>query len=333
MATTSWYNDNQYRDYPFITRVAPLDTTTDFTPPVGESVLFDLPPSTIVDFGVVMDIDAEFDNAADYVYLQAVSLIDNVYAFTFRTTAVGAENYELVFYRNIDDPVGTRSHAQASTIVPEPLPDEPCVESTKWSGFMVTGDLTAIGQLVGDDTIVSVSVGLWQVEPARIQNLAHSYLRSVTLANEPRTHATVDADCQGSISAVDDDPIVIARCIAGEVLVKEGFNCGIRQDVNNNAIVVGAGVGIGAGPPCEEIPRYIDEVSPDGGVFLSGGPGCHEVVRSINGVSAVNLTLIAGNGLRIDPSVINPHGLVINRALDDFAQCHGLDTNSSVTIY
>lgn len=332
MASLSWLNDNQFRDYPFMLRVDPLSNTIGLASLSSEAVLFNLPQSAVLDFGAIMDIDAGFDDAEGHtVYLYSVSRFDDVLTFRFRTTAANALNTELVFSRSVDAAEFEISHEDASSIESMPMLEWSCPSNPKWSGFIVTGRLQELADLLTDGETAYITDGLWCIEPARIQNLARAYLRSITVANAARVMATVPAYCSESAGNTDDEVVVNAYCMTGNIKFKEGFNCSIRQDNNNNAIIISAGVGVGEGVPCEEIPLYDEEVPPEGSSFLSGGLGCRDVVMSINGITGTNITLIPGPGFKIEPHAVDPSTLVVDRSLDDFAYCHGVDTNSSIS--
>ncbi len=325
MANPAWYNDNQFRDYPFITRVEPLAETTDF----GDEPLFHLPHSAILDFGAIMEIDAEFSEASGHIiYLHSVARFSDIFTFKLRTTAAGAANYEMVFHRDLTSPEFLISWESASTIDPESPSPFTCPNLSRWSGFVVTGSMDELAGLLTNGTTLTAVPGLWQIEPARVQSLARSYLRSVSLANAARLHATPQVGCSLSSSEAANQPAIAnTLCMAGNLGWKEGFNCTIRQDNNNNAIIIGAGVGIGDGVPCAEIPLYDGEHPPADSPFLSGGPACNEVIKSINGISGTDINFVAGPGFRIQPDTVNPHKLVIDRSLDVFIP----ETNSSLS--
>ena len=91
MAKPAWYNDNQFRDFPFLTRVYPLSETTGL-----DGTLFPLPHSAILDFCAIMEIDAEYDERnGDSVYLYSISLFGTVLTFKFRTTASACIHHEV----------------------------------------------------------------------------------------------------------------------------------------------------------------------------------------------------------------------------------------------
>lgn len=334
MAKPAWYNDNQFRDFPFITRVEPLAKTAGFDSESSGQPILHLPHSAIVDFCAIMEIDAEYDEREGHiVYLYAVSRFSNIFTFKFRTTAEFAENHEVVVHRDLADPEFLISRNDASTVLPETIGQFSCPEQPRWAATVVTGAMREMATVLADGETLYADPGLWQIEPARVQSLKKSYLRAVNLANSSRLHATPVAGCSLSSSYADEGPAIpAAYCMNGNLKFKEGFNCTIRQDNNNNAIIIGAGVGVGEGVPCEEIPLYDGESPPDDGAFLSGGPACNEVIRAINGVTGDDVTILAGRGFRIqaDPDV--PHKLIIDRALDDFVLCNNNNTTSSVSV-
>lgn len=327
MPSPAWYNDNQFRDYPFIPRTYPVFSNAgEASESLGDPVLL-LPRSAILDFGGIMDLDAKFDDAAGHtVYLYAVQKHGSLLTFRFRTTSPAAANEELVFHREVTAPEFTITWEYASSITPEPVTWADCSHATKWSGFLVTGDLTELADLLIDGESQEAPENLWQIEPARIQTLAKGYLRAVHLANTPRTQTTPLPEC-GETPDPDTDAVLAATCISGDLILKEGFNCAIRQDTTTNALIINAGVGLGSGQPCEEVPLTEDEASPDGGTYLSGGPACNQILKAVNGISGADLTLVPGPGFRISPSGTNPHKLIVTR---DFGDTGGFSSSISI---
>lgn len=324
MANPAWYNDNQFRDYPFMTQVAPLvDTTELSSSSASDGALTELPTQAVVDFGAIMEIDAEYDEAVGhYIYLHKIRRLSDVFYLHFRTNADGAYNYEVVFERDVTAEEFQIDWVSASSIVAEELDPIDCASDYKWKAFLVTGDVSSLSTLLPGDGVIIFFQGLWAAEPARVQSLMRSYLRSVTLANNPRTMATSPEGCIDSSSSAAESPAILqSSCIVGDIKWKEGYNCTIRQDTTNNAIIIGAGVGVGEGEPCEEVPLYDEETPPAGSPYLSGGPGCGEIVKSINGVTKADITILAGPGFRVQPDDVSPHKLIIDKNLDDFALC------------
>ena len=329
MALPAWYNDNQFRDYPFITRTEPVTDTEGFSSSSSsDGVLTHLPSSAILDFGAIMELDANYiDDAGHYVYLHFISRSGSTFTFSFRTNAPAGANYQLLFTRELTDAEFKIEWEDASSIAPEPAGTGTCSLQPRWQGFLATGDLSDLADLVGSGEKIIFNQGLWKIEPARIQSLANSYLQSISLANTQRIVATLPEGCSASSSSSEssnslvDDAILNASCLTGQIKFKEGYNCSIRQDNNDNAIIISAGVGSGAGEPCEEVPRYPGEALADNSKFYSGGPACDEVVKSINGVTGASITIIAGSGIDIDIDETQEHTLVINRSLTNFAVC------------
>lgn len=336
MANPGFYNDNQFRDYPFVTRTEPLNLSftqsgqyPDISGQYPGQVTEHLDHGFIVDLGIIMDLDAEYsDKSGHEVYLVQIRRDDTELLFTFHTNAPGGGTQELVFRREINATEFSISWEEASSFIAEEEDALRCDAVSKWRGFLATGDLTPWASRLADGEFVNYTQGLWRLEPARVQNLADSYMRGLNLANFPRVRAGVTDACTESSSAANEDARVQATCLSGPLVFKEGFNCGIRQDRRANALIIGAGVGLGAGEPCEEVEAYPGENKPGTSKFFSGGPACSEIIKSVNGITGRNITIVAGPGFRVYTEVDNPNQLVVDRALDDFALC--LEDNDSI---
>ena len=311
MAQPAWLNDNQFRDYPFVTRMEPLGVLS-----------LRLPHSAILDFGAIMEIEAEYDERdGHYVYLYSVSRAVDTLTFRFRSNAPEAQNHEIVVQRLTTATEFQLTQEDAVAVGVEPLSPFGCSAYVRWSGFVITGSMADMAELIADGETQVAEPAMWQIEPARVQSLSRSYLRVINLANSPRTHCTPVAGCEEEGGDEDDAIIPLASCLQGEINWREGFNCVIRQDDGRNAIVIGAGVGVGEGMPCAEIPLFEGESPPVDSPFLSGGPSCAEIIKSINGVSGRDISLVAGPGFQIQPDPENDHRLIIDRSLNDLARC------------
>lgn len=338
MATPAWYNDNSFRDYPFITRRVPLSVNEDIGSSSSSETLSDLPHSAIVDFGAIMEIDANYDEAAGHsVYLHRITRAGDTFYFYFRTTAQAAANSQIIFTRQLTDAEFLITWDDAINIEAEPVEQLDCQSLSKWSGFLVTGDLTQLADIVDDGDTVIYIPELWQIEPARIQSLRDTYLRAINLANNPRSVVTPIDQCvssDSSSSSSDDtagDAIIQALCVAGNIKWKPGYNCTIRQDILENAIVIGAGVGNGEGEPCEEIPLDDTETPPIDSNYLSGGPDCADLIRAINGVQGPNVTILGGPGFTVQQSTDDDNTLIVDMPLHDFAICDITTETSSLS--
>jgi len=328
MANPGFYNDNEFRDYPFTTKVLPLEPAvvevSSESMSLSLSADYHVPHAAIVDFGAIMEIDSDYSEFDGHsVYLYEISRVGTVFTFRFRTTAPYGANHEVVFTR--DSATASEflvEYADASAIVGEPVDPLSCEEAARWSAFMISGHFETLSDLLPSGDSFTYPAGYWQIEPSRIRSLKDSYLRACNLGNFQRTLATPPPECSFSSSeGARDGPYITALCIDGDIEWKEGYNCTIRQDTRENAIIIGAGIGSGDGEPCEEVPVYEGEAPPAGSPHLSGGPGCSQIVKTINGIGGRNVQLTAGSGFRVYSDTDGT--LVIDKALDDFALCLG----------
>jgi len=196
-----------------------------------------------------------------------------------------------------------------------------CPTQPLWEGFLVTGNMAAIAAAIADGETIEFDVALWQVEPSLVQNLRETFVRTVNLANHDRLHVTPGESCSSQSSLSSDEIFVDTRCLTGDLRLREGFNCSIRQENATRTLTIGAAVGAGSGLPCEEIPLYAGEDAPGGDPVLSGGPDCLSVLKTINGVGGTILQLTPGDGVRIFPHETSPNKLVVDVDLHDFAIC------------
>lgn len=326
MANPGFLNDNQFRDYPFLTRLDPLSQADYPSEPLP---LQALPPSAIVDAGAIMYAGSQF--AAEHrVYLCAISRDgDNLY-YDLRSDAPGAENTRCLFQRQVTAAECLTEWVEASFLDGSATDSAACDGIPNWEAFLSTGRCDELAALLSDGEAVTFPFGLWTLEPSRVQNLAGTYVQTLNLANFPRHTASPPIDClTGSESAAPTDPYTNAICMTGNIAFREGFNANIRQERGTSTIWLGAARGAGAGEPCEEVPLFESEPTPADSRFLTGGPGCDEILTAINGVGGRDLVLRAGPGFRIyaDPDI--PHALVIDRSLQDFAVCAAHESESS----
>ncbi len=95
----------------------------------------------------------------------------------------------------------------------------------------------------------------------------------------------------------------------------------MRYDLRDNAIVISASPGAGAGAVCEDFPVYPEEEKPAGSPYYSGGPACRDIVRYVNGASAADLKITAGAGFTIIADTDTPNTLIIERSLNASVIC------------
>jgi len=299
MAKPGFYNDNEYRAYPFIAKrpVIAIDAcgVPDAAP---NTAAIELPHSSVVDAGFIMGLDSKFDARQHYVYLAKITRTGNQINFEFRTNAPGASSKLISFTRNIDDSEWLIEYVSASPGEPE------CAIEPAWEGFLVTGPLSDLAELLPNAGEILLTPQDYVIEPGRIQSLIKSYVRTINIGNYARITAK-NPDCLEESTADEERQIIVnARCMAGDLKLKEGYNCLIQQINRSNTLRVG--VGATTVPPeaelCEygsELPLFAGEIPPPGSKFLSGGPACDEVISTINGVGGPNVQLAGGTGVKI----------------------------------
>lgn len=320
MANPGFFNANQHRDYPFAPRVSPL--ADEEWSSSASMTATELPQACIVDFGAVLRPSANFTTAADFVYLRSVSRSGTVLHITFAPSNL-SRAYGITFA--IDTAVKPEFYTQwqDSDVLAADSVLAACDDAPVWSAYLVTGDLSPwMEQLDDGDTLIFVT-GLWQVMQSRLQNLAGTQVQSVTIANIPRAVATAAGGCDNDSAAATDPQIarLVYNCMVGNIKLHEGFNCGIRYDSRDNAIVISASPGAGAGTVCEDFPSYPEETKPEGSPYYSGGPACNSIVKYVNGVNAADLQITAGDGFTVTADPLNANTLIIERSLNASVVC------------
>jgi len=309
MPRAGFYNDNEYRQYPFV-----------FAKPDS------LPTDLIVDCGFIMGLDSGFDAAVHFVYLHQLRKTSTQIEFEFRTTAPNAAGSAVVFRRDFDAEEWSTEFAAAG------IANKPCAAEPLWEGFMVSGIMATTVNLLPVNGSVNFTTPTGSssspfdanrvVEPARVQSLVKTYLRSVSLGNYPRVVAPAIcaySSISSSSSAAADQLIVNATCLKGDIRFKPGFNCVIRQYNGPSRITIAAqkGANIDDDPEGElckngsEIKLYANEQPPiinlatgERSKFLSGGPACDQVITGINGLGAPDVKIVGGAGIQVivDPA-------------------------------
>jgi len=306
MPRAGFLNDNEYRQYPFM--------------PKPNSPLRD---SVVADCGFIMGIDSEFDPKLHYVYLAKISAVRGgaTVTFEFRTTAPAAANYPLVFTREINADEWTEEYAEA-----EPGTAE-CAIEPMWEGFLVSGVTASAFEQLGAGNEVIFAPDAAVVEPARIQTLAKSFLRSISVGNYARFVLPPQTCSPDTVIEPIDSNYIIANgtCLRGDVKFEPGHHCAITQQTFNNTIVIAAAIDGNPNDPrayelCEnggEIKLYPDESKPllvDGKTerskFFSGGLACDQTITSINGLGGPAVKIVGGPGIKIGiPNPLIPNTL------------------------
>jgi hypothetical protein len=305
MPRAGFYNDNEYRQYPFVFRSAYSAA--------------DLPTELIVDCGFIMGLDSEFNPTTDIVYLHSITKTAAKLQFTFKTTAAGAVNKPIVFERDLTPDEWAYEHADSAPASNTGLTDAIfCATEPVWSGFLVTGRIAEFAASAPNNTTYTFNQER-AVEPSRIQSLVKAYLRSVNVGNYART---VIQPCGSSSSSGATRPVIVnAACVKGNIQLRAGFNCEITQDSDLNELRIAVSkdantTGLDAAEFCEngsEIKLYPGEIPPVGSKFLSGGPACDEVITAINGLPAPDVKIVGGAGIQVVPDLTQQHTLLIKR--------------------
>jgi hypothetical protein len=326
MSKPGFYNDNAARAYPFV------KGTVNTQPPTVPATVVDIPNDIVVDAGFLVGLKSQFDAETHEIYLEEIRREGSQFFFEFRSDApglfqrpltfmraVGDEDELLEFTDNFEDPVVSVSASgfSASGSTPE------CDPEPLWSGFLVTGSMTAIATLLpSDDTIARVDSGDALIEPALIRSMVTGYVDSLQVANNDRTRVTAADGCP-EVTWTHPTDIIFLRetCIRGDVRFKAGFNSYVQQSDIDNLIEIGALAGAGEGQPCEEVPLFDGEDSASDGDFLGGGLACGETVRSINGVGGRLMNILSGAGASITPDP-NNNRVIINLDMSGLALCY-----------
>lgn len=286
MARPGFYNDNEYRAYPFVHEVVEKFARVQDFPPIGsvgtlyratDATLYRyvkphgylavaaqepaLPDSVVVDAGFIMGLDAEYDDKTDYIWLEKierVSVSGRVdFKLVFRTTSFSSS---LTFVRTVS-PTAIEGDTEWITEYAQSGSVSACGGEPVWSGFVVTGRLNDLIQYMTENFgappqtnstthTVTFGAGQYRVEPARVQNLQKAYLRSISVGNYRR--ATVPA-CSDSVPPTSQPKIVVVnkKCMRGDLRLKEGYNCKITQTNRDSTLSIAASKGAGAAEDSE----------------------------------------------------------------------------------
>jgi len=305
MSQTKFYNDNSNRGYPFLR---------------GEAFL---PNSAIVDCGFVFGPGSGFVAGTSTVYLAAVQRAEDLFIFTFKTTAGNLLDREIRFVRDITadpyvieyaDPLDNR---QESASASESL-SYSCNYVDDFAGYLVTGPLEALQTLLPTDGELT---GIATVEPALLRDASAAYARTLNLANGDRTRYENPDDCRPQCWPVPPQPLwIVQRCVQGLIRFKEGYNLRISQDAEDNLLKFDASVGAGEGEPCHQVPLYPGEDLPANSIFYEGGPACNQVIRSINGIGGRMVDIRGKLGVRVQAEP-EKHRIIIDVDTHNMAIC------------
>ena len=243
------------------------------------------PKNTLVDAGFMLGQDSGFV-AGNSVMLRAVNVDASYVYLDFRCNATGMTGWRWLFAFPLASPFGCTVQTEAVPVAGgSSNPD-------KGWGFATCGDLTdAIALGIGVHRLGSNP----RVEPALIQSLVNSCVRSINIGNVPRR--CPDECCNSSSSSIPEvDAFPYATGLVGDVTFKEGYNSQVAIDNTRALIQLGAAVGAGAGVNCDDLlvlgPGSGGLIPDDGSICGD----CGQYIRSINGQIAANGSLWFNGG-------------------------------------
>lgn len=309
MAKRAFLDDNKGRDYPLLK---------------GASYV---PFTSILACGFVIGPNTGFVAGQHNVTLSKVKREFGRVWFYFTCNAPGLLLQEIIFSRLEDAAMYTLEYADSSSTEDGSASESLSVSTSlslsqssslsvsqsedmdslnvcgyidDFSGFLITGALDDLLAVLPDNSILESTVAATGiVEPALLQDLSNTYVRSINLANIDRTRYVAPPGCEGDDAQGDRDIFVNTTCIQGKIVFTPGANANVSQNNFTNSVTFSAVVGAGTGEPCEQMPLYAGETTPAGSIYLEGGPSCNEVIRSISGASGPRADLSAEGGVNI----------------------------------
>jgi hypothetical protein len=304
MPRPGFYNDNEYRAYPFVFSAAQQ---------AG------LPDSIIVDAGVIMRLDCAFDDTLHTVWLQKITREADKFYFTFKTDA---HDEVLVFSRDAtaaEWQIEYVESAAQTAINGEAICEEN--QDPVWEGFLVTGPLADLDAMLQVDGDIVFEKDVEQLEPGRIQNLNKAYARSISVGNYERPNIP---ECGDPLTNITPNIVLNKQCLQGNIKFKDGYNCSIRQTAWNNEIRIGAAIGAGAKVDEElcangsELALFAGEAA--AGKFFGNGPACDDLIFTINGLGGPTVTITGGQGINIATQT-DPPRITISKDISAAGNC------------
>lgn len=293
MSKATWLNANETRAFPFLSsrslrmskfingECCPLDDPVD------------LPDQTIVDFGCLMHADARYDDANNYIYLHKICRTGDTFEFEFSSNNPQVQTLPLSFTRTLGDPEFAADWQESSA---GGFPS-PCGDQIIWEGYLVTGQLTDLADLLADGDSLLGDERI-RVEPALIQNdVRGATLRSISVAGYTQTTHVAPEDCEYWFPPIDEEFRSNAGCMRDHIRFTAGYNATLRYDPYTATFTFGAAVGAGLGEPCGETKRYAAQIKPTHSNLYSGGYSCAEVVKAINGLVGPHVRVKGRNGV------------------------------------
>ena len=295
MSKQGFYLDNMFRTYPFI------------DPITGSTAAF--PKSTIVDFNCYIYSEVGYVEGVNTVWLHSTERDSDTIIFKFASDAIGLAGNYLTFVKRINDPEMSYSFSDSSgeyTSSSIPIEDV-CPKKIIWEGYLVSGNLTELAELMPSDQIVYSPSSEAVIEPSLVINIQDSNIRTINIANKVPPQATAPEGC--TPYPVVDGTLVYSRCITGDIVFDHGYSCNVAASTPLNEITFTASVD-------EAIRGQICEPP----LFTTGGPECLDTLKSINGMGAKRLWIVGGRGvsLSVDQSTFS---IDLSATLSGLAVC------------
>jgi hypothetical protein len=267
----------------------------------------ELPRRGLVDAGFILGLDSQFDAAAHTVTLFSVTRGISTVVFDFRSSAPGLSGYRWLFTFTVPSLFGCTVYAIAEHLITT----TPNVHLG--TGYLTVGNLAEILALPIGTKLMAAPP---RIEPALLQSLVNTFVRSINTANAPRRCPPKPCSSSSSSSSSLSADTAFAQVLGlvGDVKFSEGYNMRISLNEADNSIEFAAERGSGLGEPCEDV--VVDENG-----FQRGHEceNCDAFIRSINGrvVPTGRLRLVGGPGVVVAPDPTN-HKLCVTIE-EDFA--------------
>jgi hypothetical protein len=222
---TAWYNANENRRYPF------LDDPTQVMTRTSDRATISLPDDAIVDFRAIVGPSLFWVPGSSFAYLAEVARPDSgTLVFT-----INSSSDALVFTVPLTTPEFTAFDTAGAGMA------GPCGSGFTWQGTLVIGQLAALAALLTPgDSLTATSFTGPQFEPVTTI-LTPPIVTSISVGNVDRLR--VPAPGPPAIALDARTNFVWTKCMTGELALRPGFNCAIRQDPRTETLTISAEVG------------------------------------------------------------------------------------------
>lgn len=330
MAKQGFYFDNMFRAYPFV------DSQTGLS----------LPEDTIVDFNCCIYSEVGYVEGINKVWLYSVERVGDNFIFTFASDAEGLIGNYLTFVKSLNDAelsyafseaIGTYSTSSSVSLSSQSAAYNPdsCPEKIIWEGFIVTGNLNNLANILSPgDSMYDYNSDTY-IEPALVTNAQDSHVRTISIANKIQAVVKAPEGCTDLNRPENDEIYVYQTCITGDVKFTHGYSCNVDISTRNNEIIFTATVDDAIkGQFCGNEPnsiRYASNLIPgikvgtghalaSGWSAYSGGPLCNETLKSINGIGGKRLWIVGGAGINLTTDQ-ETYTILVEATLSGLAIC------------